>query len=145
MKTKLIAEGAERIFALIFDKGDEVIAGLTSFAKDHNLTACHFTAIGAFQDAVLGYFDKKRKDYKRIPVKEQVEVVVLAGDIALKDLNPQVHAHTVLGRSDGTTLGGHLLEGHVWPTLEVILQQSPKYLKRVVDKETGLALIDVSS
>lgn len=143
MKTKIIAEGAEKIFALIFEKGDEVIAGLTSFAKDHNLTTCHFTAIGALQDAVLGYFDKKRKDYKKIPIKEQVEVLVLAGDIALKDLNPQVHAHTVLGRSDGTTLGGHLLEAHVWPTLEVILQQSPGYLKRVIDKETGLALIDV--
>ncbi len=117
MKNKVIAEGAERVFALIFDKGDEVISGLTSFAKDHNLTGCHFTAIGAFQDAVLGYFDKKRKDYKKIPVKEQVEVLVLAGDIALKDLNPQVHAHTVLGRSNGTTVGGHLLEAHVWPTL----------------------------
>ncbi len=145
MKTKVIAEGAEKIFALIFDKGDEVMAGLTSFAKDQNIITCHFTAIGAFRDAVLGYFDKKRKDYQKIPVKEQVEVLVLAGDIALKDLTPQVHAHTVLGRSNGTTVGGHLLEAHVWPTLEVILQQSPNYLRRVVDEETGLALIDISS
>ena len=144
MKSKLIAEGTERVFALIFEKGDEVIANLTSFAKDHNLVACHFTAIGALQDAVLGYFDKNRKDYKKIPVKEQVEVLVLAGDIALKDLEPQVHAHTVLGRPDGTTLGGHLLEAHVWPTLEVILEQSPGYLKRVVDRDSGLALIDLS-
>ncbi len=145
MKAKLIAEGPERVFALIFEKGEEVIGSLTSFAVDHNFTASHFTAIGAFEDALLGYFDKKRKDYKRIPVREQVEVLVLAGDIALKDLEPKVHAHTVLGKSDGTTCGGHLLEGHVWPTLEVVLVQSPAYLKRVSDEETGLALIDIEA
>jgi uncharacterized protein len=72
-------------------------------------------------------------------------VLVLAGDIALRDLQPQVHAHVVLGRSDGTTCGGHLLGGHVWPTLEVVLHESPNYLKRIADKETGLALIDLSS
>ncbi len=145
MKSKIIAEGAEKIFVLIFDKGEEVVGGLTSFAKDQNLKATHFTAIGAFEDAMLGYFEKDRKDYKRIPLNEQVEVLVLAGDIAMKDGQPQVHAHAVLGRSDGTTRGGHLLGAHVWPTLEVVLHESPDYLKRVPDQETGLALIDLSS
>ena len=145
MKSKMIVGGDEKIYALIFDKTEEVIKGLTSFAKDHNLKASHFTAIGAFKDAVLGYFDKDRKDYKRISVKEQVEVLVLTGDIAMKSDQPQVHAHVVLGRSDGSTRGGHLLEAHVWPTLEVILHESPGYLKRVPDQETGLALIDLSA
>ncbi len=144
MKSKLIAEGAEKIFALILDKKEEVIRALTSFAKNQHLKASHFTAIGAFEDAILGYFDKERKDYKRIPVTEQVEVLVLAGDIAAKDGKPQVHGHVVLGRSDGSTYGGHLLEAHVWPTLEVVLHESPDYLKRVPDPETGLALIDLS-
>jgi uncharacterized protein len=145
VKTKVIAEGTERVFALILEKGEEVIAGLTSFAKDQNLKASHFTAIGAFEDVTLGYFDREWKNYKRIPFKEQFEVLVLAGDIALRDLQPQVHAHVVLGRSDGTTCGGHLLGAHVWPTLEVVLHESPDYLKRIPDKETGLALIDLSS
>lgn len=118
---------------------------MTAFAKDRNLTASHFTAIGAFKDVVLGYFDREKKAYKRIPVGEQVEVLVLAGDIALKDLEPQVHAHVVIGRSDGTTMGGHLLEAHVWPTLEVVIQQSPGDLTRVYDPETRLALIDIAS
>ncbi len=144
MKSKLIAEGAEKIFALIFDKKEEVIRGLTSFAKNEHLKASHFTAIGAFEDAMLGYFDKDRKNYKRIPLTEQVEVLVLAGDIAAKSGKPQVHAHVVLGKSDGSTCGGHLLEAHVWPTLEIVLHESPDYLKRVPDQETGLALIDLS-
>lgn len=144
MKSKIIGRGAEKIFALIFDKSEEVIEGLISFAQDQNLKASHFTAIGAFEDAVLGYFEKDRKDYKRIPLKEQVEVLMLAGDIAMKGNQPQVHAHVIVGRSDGSTRGGHLLSAHVWPTLEVVLHESPDHLKRVPDQETGLALIDLS-
>jgi uncharacterized protein len=53
-----------------------------------------------------------------------------------------VHAHVVLGRSDGTALGGHLLEVHVWPTLEVVLDESPAHLRKRSDPETGPALID---
>jgi len=74
---------------------------------------------------------------------EQVEVLSLVGDIALKDNMPQVHAHAVVGKSDGTAHGGHVIEAHVWPTLEVILTESPKHLRRKTDSETGLALIDL--
>jgi predicted DNA-binding protein with PD1-like motif len=49
----------------------------------------------------------------------------------------------VLGRSDGTTRGGHLLEARVRPTLEVILVESPSHLQRKHDPESGLALIRV--
>jgi predicted DNA-binding protein with PD1-like motif len=141
MKAKLISDGQEKVYVLVFDKGDETMQGLLTFAKEHHLTAGHFTAIGAFSDVTLGYFDRDRKAYKKIPVAEQVEVLSLIGDIALNDGEPKVHAHVVVGRSDGTVRGGHLLEGHVWPTLEVTLEQSAKHLQRESDRETGLALI----
>jgi hypothetical protein len=47
----------------------------------------------------------------------------------------------VVGKSDGTAHGGHLLAGHVRPVLEVILVESPSHLHRKMDKETGIALI----
>jgi predicted DNA-binding protein with PD1-like motif len=56
-----------------------------------------------------------------------------------------VHAHAVLGRPDGTTVGGHLLEGQVWSTLEVVLTEAPGALRKRVDPETGLALIDLDA
>ncbi|MBX6311738.1 MAG: DNA-binding protein [Isosphaeraceae bacterium] len=144
MKSKLIHEAqGQKTFALIFDKGDEVMANLREFAKTNGLGASQFTAIGAFQDVTLGYFDWEKKDYKKIPVQEQVEVLSLIGDIALKDGEPKVHAHVVVGRSDGTTRGGHLVEAHVRPTLEVILNESPQHLQKEHDEETGLALIRV--
>jgi predicted DNA-binding protein with PD1-like motif len=70
-----------------------------------------------------------------------VEVLSLIGDIALHEGKPQVHAHLVIGKKDGTAHGGHLLEARVRPTLEVILTESPKPLHKKYDPESGLALI----
>ncbi len=143
MKSQQIHEhDGQRTFALIFDKGDEVARGLGKFAKEHRLAAAHFTAIGALEDVVLGYFDWQKKDYKRIPLNEQVEVLALVGDVSRDEEDqPKVHAHLVVGRADGTTRGGHLLEAHVRPTLEVVLVESPAHLCRRFDPESNLALI----
>ena len=142
MKVRMIEQGAQKTYAVIFDKDEEFISGLTSWAKENKLGGSHFTAIGAFREVTLGYFDRDKKDYQKIPVREQVEVLSLIGDIALKDGIPQVHAHVVVGKSDGSAHGGHILEARVWPTLELILTESPKHLCRKYDPETGLALID---
>jgi len=142
VKAKLIHDDGEKTFAIIFDKGDEAASGLLSFAKENKLSASHFTAIGAFERVTLGFFERERRDYKRIVIEEQVEVLSLVGDIALDGDEPKVHAHVVVGKADGTAHGGHLLEASVWPTLEVILVESPEHLRRRMDKETGLALIN---
>ena len=140
MKAKQLA--ADR-WALVFDKGDEPMAELERFAREHDLKAASFTGIGAFEEVVLGYFDRKRKEYEEIPVPEQVEVLSLAGDVAVSGAEPKVHAHVVVGKRDGSAHGGHLLRGRVWPTLEVVLTESPAELRKSHDPETGLALIDL--
>jgi uncharacterized protein len=143
MKTKLIHDGPQRTFALVFDKGDEVLDHLLAFAKAERLAAAEFTGLGALSDAVLGYFDWQTKDYRRIAVDEQVEVLNLTGNIALANGEPKLHPHIVLGKADGTAHGGHLLKAHVRPTLEVIVTESPRHLERRSDPETGLALLQL--
>ena len=144
MRSKLLVDSpSEKTWAVIFEKGEEAMGGLLEFAGKQSAGAGHFTAIGAFSKAVLGYFDWETKQYRRIPVDEQVEVVTLLGDIALENGKPKVHAHAVLAKRGGVTAGGHLLEGHVRPTLEVVLSQSPEYLERRFDPDSGIALIKV--
>ena len=107
-----------------------------------NIAAARLTGIGACSGAVLGFFDWETKDYRKIPVAEQVEVVSLLGDIALgADGKPALHLHVVVSRADGIALGGHLLEAHVRPTLEVVLTELPRHLHKRKDAESGLALI----
>jgi uncharacterized protein len=141
MQTKLLNDRGEKTFAIIFDKGDEVMAGLLDFARREGVSAAHFTAIGAFSSVMLGFFDRERKDYKKIPINEQVEVLALIGNIAISEDAPKIHMHVVVGRSDGTAHGGHLLEARVWPTLEVLIVEEPEHLRRTTDSETGLPLI----
>jgi predicted DNA-binding protein with PD1-like motif len=143
MQSKLLSEiGGQRSHVLVLATGEEAMAALQAFARELSLTAASFTAIGAFSNAVLGYFDWTAKSYRRIPVDEQVEVASLTGDIALgPDGAPALHAHVVLGRHDGSALAGHLLEGHVRPTLEIVLTESPRHLRKQLDPESGLALI----
>ena len=145
VKSKLIHDGDEKTFALVFDTGDEVVSQLLAFAKEQKLAASHFAGIGACQRVTLGFFEIERKDYKKIQINEQVEVMSLIGNIALEESGePKVHAHVVVGKTDGTAHGGHLLEAHVRPTLEVFLVESSKPLRRKMNEEVGLALIDLT-
>jgi predicted DNA-binding protein with PD1-like motif len=140
----LLHDGAQKTWVLVFDKGDEVTAAFKAFAREHRIGAAHFTAIGAFSRATLGYFDRQRREYDRIPIDEQVEVLALTGDVTLADDGVQLHAHAVVGKRDGSAHGGHVLEAYVWPTLELVLTESPAHLRRTSDPASGLALIDLS-
>jgi predicted DNA-binding protein with PD1-like motif len=145
MKVKVLNEAPERTFAVVLDTGEDAVQALERFAKEHGLKASRVSAIGAFETAELGFFEVERKDYHRIRVDAQTEVLSLAGDIALDGTQPKLHLHAVLGRRDGSTLGGHLLAAVVRPTLEVIVTESPNYLRRVCDPRFGLALIDLGA
>jgi uncharacterized protein len=143
MRSKLLNVDPPVTYAVVLDTGDEAMAELGRFIRDHEVEAASLTAIGAFRRALLGYFDWQTKEYKKIAVEEQVEVLSLLGDVAVAEDGPTLHVHAVLGKADGSVVGGHLLEGHVRPTLEVILIQPPSYLRKRRDAATGLALIAV--
>jgi uncharacterized protein len=138
--------GTERIHILVLDAGDEAMTEIIRFAEQQGVHAASFTAIGAFESAMIAYFDPEQKQYVGIPVDEQVEVLALAGDIARSEGGrPLVHAHVVLGRRDGSTRGGHLQQARVRPTLEVMITQTPAQLVRRFDEASGLALIDLEA
>ncbi|HYH86785.1 MAG TPA: PPC domain-containing DNA-binding protein [Pyrinomonadaceae bacterium] len=145
MKAKLLDEGGAKTYMLVFDRGDEVVERLTTFAAERNLVAAHLTGLGAFSRVTLGFFERESKDYRRIVFDEQVEVMSLVGNVA-RDARGEVklHAHVVVGRRDGTAHGGHLIEARVWPTLEVVLFAHREPLRRSVDEETGLPLLDLT-
>ncbi|MBS0537636.1 MAG: DNA-binding protein [Proteobacteria bacterium] len=145
MKSKLVlADAGKRTFVLVLDAGEEAFAAITKFATDNDLSGASLTALGAFERCTVGWFDLKTKSYKPIEIDEQCEALTLVGDIATgDDGKPSVHIHAVVGLSDGTTRGGHLLEATVRPTLEVTIEESPTPLRRRKRPELGIALIDI--
>jgi predicted DNA-binding protein with PD1-like motif len=142
MRTESIGSSKDdRRLVVVCDPGEEAVTALLRIASDEKIEAASFTAIGGFSEAALGFFDIERKDYWRIPITEQVEVLSLIGNVTMSDGKPRVHAHVVLGKADGTAHGGHLLEGRVRPTLELVLVRTPARLARELDPRFGIPLI----
>ncbi len=128
---------------IVLGVGEDPVPALERFAREQELRGAHLTAIGAFSEAVVAWFAWDAKAYRPIAYREQVEVLSLAGDVAVTEAGPKLHAHVVLGRRDGSAVGGHLRSARVRPTLEVVLEETPAHLVRVHDPESGLALIDL--
>jgi predicted DNA-binding protein with PD1-like motif len=143
VKIKLLhQDGGLRTYVVVLDIGDEVMSCLEQAARSERLSAAQLTAIGAFSEATLLFFEWESKEYRPIPVTEQTEVAALIGDMALdQEGEPALHVHAVLGKRDGTAVAGHLKEARVRPTLEILINESPAHLRRAYDPQSGLALL----
>src|SRR5437773_1726380 len=114
MRAKLLSEATARLHVVVLEPREEAFAALTSYANEKQLAGASITAIGAFESAVIGWFDIKARTYRKIPINEQCEVLSALGDIATgDDGKASLHLHVVLGLADGSTRGGHFLEGRV--------------------------------
>jgi predicted DNA-binding protein with PD1-like motif len=144
MKSNSIRQGPIRIFILVLDPGEEAFKTITEFANREGIGGASVTAIGAFSDAKVGWFDLAAKKYKPIAVSEQSEVLSLVGDIAQgDDGKASLHLHAVLGLQDGSLKGGHFLAGTVQPTLEVTITETMEHLRRKRRADLGIALISI--
>jgi predicted DNA-binding protein with PD1-like motif len=143
--TQLFDDHGLRTYLLVMDQGDEAFAQITTFAKEHRLNAASLTAIGACRSAVLAYFDPEIPGYIDQRFDDQMEIAAFIGDIAEEDGEPALHAHVVLGCKDFSTIAGHVRELHVFPTMEVVVTESPAHLRKRLDKETGLTLLSPRS
>ena len=140
MKSKLIHDGVEKTYALVFAVDDEPGSLLLDFAREHKLSGTRICGIGGFREVKLGYYDIEKKDYTPVWIREQVEVVSFIGNLSIFEGKPKFHIHVAVGKRDGNTQGGHFLEGRVRPTMELMLVESPTPLSRSNDASTGLPL-----
>ncbi len=143
MKSMVVEDADVVTYVVVCDPGDEAVSLLSQFARSQDLEAAQITAVGGFKRATVGWFDPEARDYRRIEVDEQCELLSLIGDVAEGEDGSVVHVHVVLGLSDGTTRGGHLLEAQVFPTLEAIVTETPARLRKVMRPDIGIALIDL--
>jgi hypothetical protein len=108
------------VFEVRFTTGDEILSGLYALVAKKHITSGHITGIGGLAPgALLGWGDPELGGFKKIEIKDKTEIVSLIGDISLRDGQPYVHIHMVVGSSDGSTKAGHLLEAHIAPVGEL--------------------------
>ena len=121
--------------------GERAIATITEFLTDIGAGFAYLSGIGAVRWVELAYWNASTEEYEHHKVSEQMEVVSLAGNCSLRDGKPFLHVHGVFGRRDYTTLGGHVTEAEVHPTLEVWLRPDPTPILRTQDPDSGLFLL----
>jgi predicted DNA-binding protein with PD1-like motif len=98
---------------------------------------------GAVEWARLGYWNPDTRAYEYRDFPEQLEVVSFQGDASLKAGEPFLHLHGVFSRRDFSTVGGHIKEARVRPTLEVWLRTEATPVRRARDVASGLDLLDL--
>lgn len=144
MKSKSVTDDLERTYVLILNEGEEAFKAIADFANKEKISGASVSAIGAFAQAKVGWFDLIAKTYRPIKIGEQCEVLSLMGDVAQgDDGKASLHLHAVLGLRDGSLRGGHFLSGIVRPTLEVTIRQTVAHLRRKKRADLGIALIEI--
>jgi len=122
-------------------KGDDLLQSLTQICNEKKIQVGTLTAIGAVENAVIGYYDQASQQYNTLTISTPMEIAALSGNISLKAGQPFIHAHIVLAGKDGRCMGGHLLAGTTVFACEFEIQLcSGATLNRLHDDTTGLAL-----
>lgn len=153
MRHRILSErDGQRTMAVAMEVGDRAIESILELAGELDLKASEITGIGAFESVQLGYFNgraRRREEGKsddsflQNDFEEQFEVLAFTGNLTREEESgdPHAHVHVVLGRPDATTMGGHLIEGTVHPTLELLITETGGEVPRGVDPETGLVVM----
>ena len=125
------------------ETGEEIHASLKELATRERIDVAGIEGIGSVYDTVLGYFDRGTREYLRRTVPEEMEILSLAGNLAIKESQPFAHLHIVLGGRNYEALAGHLFEGKTGATCEIIVRPLKGYVQRKLDPATGLYLLDL--
>jgi uncharacterized protein len=129
-------------YLLVFAKDEDFMETLKGFLEKERIGASRLAGIGAFRRATIAYYRREKQDYDRVEIDEQVELTSLVGNSSLdEEGGVKIHAHVNLGRSDMSVIGGHLMEGEVWPTLELFVEPLDAAVVRKMDEETRLPMI----
>ena len=120
--------------------GDLLVSIKEEFKK-RNVKMGFFVAIGAVKNAKMAFYGQDDHKYHEFSVDEPAEILNCTGNVSELDGETFVHAHVTLGLKDGTTRGGHLIEGTKIFACELfVIPLDGEQLIRTFDAVTGLKL-----
>ncbi|RLI21731.1 DNA-binding protein [Candidatus Bathyarchaeota archaeon] len=131
------------IFFRIFEDED-LLEAIKRRTRESKIHTGYLFLIGSLKEASLGFYEKG--EYKRITIKEPLEIASCMGNISLReDGELVIHAHMVVSDKKGNAYGGHLLDGcKVAATAELILIEAYGIeLKRKLETRYNLYLLDI--
>ena len=129
------------LYIVVLDKGEEIVASLTSFAAREKIEGAAVWGIGGVADVTLGFFDRAKKEYLKKSLPGLYELTSLAGNISMLPSGGQFcHLHAVVSGADMASSSGHLFAATVSVTAEIFVRSFRK-IEREFSSEIGLNLI----
>ena len=123
------------------DPGEDIVATLTDIAKKENIRLATVSAIGAVNDITVGLFDPVSKKYTQNEIKDNFEIVSLAGNISTMKNETYLHLHMAVADVTGKVIGGHLNKAIVSATTEVFINVIDGEVDREYSETVGLNLL----
>lgn len=134
-----------KILTLALKKGDDLLESVQQACEKEKIYGGSIiSGIGALSQCHLGYFDLRSREYRTIIIDEPVELVSTSGTITLIDNSKAFpHIHLIVANSKSQCFGGHAMNKCITSvTVELMVLAFDKALKRKLDPETNLMLLD---
>lgn len=126
---------------LVVNRGEEVMAKLTEYAREHDLTGAWISGLGGAGKVTLGFYHLDDKDYEWTDYEQPLEIINLTGNLSWVDGEPFWHVHGTFSGDDLKAFGGHVKELHVALTCEIMVTPLRTKFTRRHDEPTGLKLL----
>src|SRR3990167_11494055 len=105
--------------------------------KKRIISGVIISLLGSLKNVELGFLKKLPGKYITRKIKGPLEIVFGTGTIAQMDEKTLLHIHLEIS-DERKAIGGHLVEGTIFSTAEVIIGELGEQLNRQKDNFTGL-------
>ncbi len=123
--------------------GADLYKSVTAIVRRENIRTGRIQGLGATTHAVVAYYDQSLKKYNPLEFAGGMEILNLHGNVSIRDGEPFVHLHILLGDAKGNVFGGHVLEGTTVFACELFIDElDGGELVRRQEPRTGLFLWD---
>jgi len=127
-------------YVLRMDKDEEVVEMLKNFCEKEDIKLGWLKGLGAVNEASIGLFETKSKEYHTKDLKGDFEITSLLGNISRMDGEVYLHLHVNLADEKYNTQGGHLSKAVISATGEFIIEEMDGEVGREFNDEVGLNL-----
>ena len=124
------------VFRVMPDK--EIVSEINRYCAENKIkSGVVLNIIGSLKSLKLGFLKKLPANYITKEFRGPLEIVSGQGSIAMLDKDVVLHIHLTASNED-KTISGHLSEGMIFSTAEVVIGELKYPLKRKKDDYTGL-------
>ena len=127
-------------YMIRIDLGEDIVKSLKALCEKEQILLGRVEAIGATDQAVIGVYDREKREYYPEKIDEFMEITSLNGNITAMGEKTYLHLHTTLADQKHTVHGGHVLEMRIGATCEMFITVLEGQVKRQKDNQLGINL-----